>query len=46
MPGQILLAGGSVEGESSLEETELRPREQEEVRSDEESEEDGPGPPL
>ena len=47
MSGQILLAGGDMEGESGLEEIELRPQEEEEAKDSEESEEEGgPGPPL
>lgn len=48
MPGQIL-AGGLVEGESDLEELEMRPQgveEEEAVGSEESEEEDGSGPPL
>ena len=46
MPGQILLAGEDVEGESDLEAIELEPQEEKKDGSSEESEEeDGPAPP-
>ena len=46
MPGQILLAGDDVEGESDLEAIELEPQEEKKDGSSEESEEeDGPAPP-
>ena len=38
MPGQVLLAGGDVEGESDLAEIVLRPQEEEETEASEESE--------
>ena len=47
MSGQILLAGGDVEGESGLEGIELGLQEEEGAKDSEESEEEGgPGPPL
>ena len=46
MRGQILLGGGMVKDEDELEEIALGPQGEEEARSEESEEEDGPGPPL